>query len=42
MYDRFNGDQVMRARFMREVEATRRVATFSTARVQVAGVTHHC
>ncbi|WP_440068115.1 protein kinase domain-containing protein [Streptosporangium sp. OZ121] len=33
LHEHFNGDQVVRERFLREVEATRRVATFSTARV---------
>jgi Protein kinase domain len=33
LHERFSGDPVVRARFLREVEATRRVATFSTARV---------
>lgn len=33
LHEHFNGNQVVRERFLREVEATRRVATFSTARV---------
>ncbi|GGK53161.1 hypothetical protein Ppa06_14710 [Planomonospora parontospora subsp. parontospora] len=33
LHERFTGNQAARDRFLREVEATRRVATFSTARV---------
>ncbi|MGC5009285.1 protein kinase domain-containing protein [Streptosporangium sp. DT93] len=33
LHDHVGGDRVVRERFLREVEATRRVATFSTARV---------
>ncbi|WP_406319157.1 protein kinase [Streptosporangium sp. NBC_01639] len=33
LHEHFNGDPTVRDRFLREVEATRRVATFSTARV---------
>ncbi|WP_084195998.1 serine/threonine-protein kinase [Streptosporangium amethystogenes] len=33
LHEHFNGNQAVRERFLREVEATRRVATFSTARV---------
>ncbi|MEU8038912.1 protein kinase [Streptosporangium sp. NPDC049078] len=33
LHEHFTGNQVVRERFLREVEATRRVATFSTARV---------
>ncbi|MGV9772589.1 serine/threonine-protein kinase [Streptosporangium sp. NPDC003464] len=33
LHEHFTGNQVVRDRFLREVEATRRVATFSTARV---------
>jgi len=33
LHEHFNGNEVVRERFLREVEATRRVATFSTARV---------
>ncbi|MEU8381243.1 protein kinase [Streptosporangium sp. NPDC048865] len=33
LHEHFNGNQMVRERFLREVEATRRVATFSTARV---------
>ncbi|MEV4747946.1 protein kinase [Streptosporangium sp. NPDC049248] len=33
LHEHFNGNQMVRERFLREVEATRKVATFSTARV---------
>jgi predicted Ser/Thr protein kinase len=39
LHEHFSGDRVVRERFLREVEATRRVATFSTARVLDVNIT---
>ncbi|WP_433541871.1 protein kinase domain-containing protein [Streptosporangium sandarakinum] len=39
LHEHFTGDPVVRERFIREVEATRRVATFSTARVLDVNIT---